>query len=199
MKVLTVFLSALALLFPRCSFAQAGSSAPAIRSLSTLPDVPPALRPSPELVIRQADGKQLLLSNFRGRVVALVFLQTNCPVCQEVSRVFARLSSEFGARGFQPLGVAFNPKADFSVAEFSKKSGANFPIGASSLEEVMKYLGLPSSQRFNIPQIVWIDRDGNIRAQTPALEMESDLMLTETYWRNMIGTLLNEAGNARKN
>jgi hypothetical protein len=32
-------------------------------------EIPPLLRPSPEFVVRLVDGKQLLLSSFRGRIV----------------------------------------------------------------------------------------------------------------------------------
>ncbi len=61
-------------------------------------------RPAPELVIRQVNGKQLLLSQYRGKVVALEFLQTTCPHCQTCSALLNKMYQEYGPRGFQPIG-----------------------------------------------------------------------------------------------
>jgi hypothetical protein len=38
--------------------------------------LPGALRPSPELVINMIDGRQQLLSQYKGKPVALVFITT---------------------------------------------------------------------------------------------------------------------------
>jgi peroxiredoxin len=199
-----VVLSLFGLLLPFPSMSRKNDDPPAIKLFADdlHPDlsggyrqeIPPLLRPSPEFVVRLVDGKQLLLSSFRGKIVALMFMHTTCPDCQEASRVFTKLYSEYGSRDFQPLDVAFNSMAERYVAEFVKTFGVSYPVGFSSLQEVMEYLGLPSNQRFTIPQVVWIDRNGNIRAQTPALEGEA--MLTEPYWRSMIETLVNESGKS---
>src|SRR5579884_1389421 len=63
---------------------------------------------APEFVVNLPGGKQLLLSSLRGKVVVMEFLFTTCPHCQHASQVFTQLYSEFGSRGFQPVGVAFN-------------------------------------------------------------------------------------------
>jgi hypothetical protein len=47
-----------------------------------------------------------------------------------------------------------------------------------------------------VPQIVWIDRKGVIRSQTPSLG--DSKLLTEDYWREMIETLLKEPADASK-
>jgi len=43
---------------------------------------------------------------------------------------------------------------------------------------------------------VWIDRKGTIRSQTPALGDEK--LLKESYWREMIETLLKEPAESAK-
>ena len=50
-------------------------------------------------------------------------------------------------------------------------------------------------ERYTVPQIVWIDRQGNIRSQTPPPATIRRLY-TEGYWRNMIETLLKEPATA---
>lgn len=206
MKSSIVLFSLCGLLLPSFSIAQTSGDLPSIQffegdlhrdlSAGNPQEIPPVLRPSPEFVIHLANGKQLLLSSFQGKVVALVFVHTTCPICQEASRVFTKLYAEYRPRGFEPLGVAFNSGAYLYVHEFSKKFGIDYPIGFSSLGDVMHYLGLPADQRFTIPQIVWIDRNGDIRAQTPV--HGNDEKLAENSWRNTIELLLNEPSKSEE-
>jgi|SRR5579872_7254720 len=151
----------------------------------------PVLRPSPEFKIRLVDGSQISLSSFRGKVVALLFVFTTCPHCQHASEVFTRLSAEYGSRGFQPLDVAFNTMANLYVRDFIKDHGVSYPVGFDTPENVLGYLGYSIMDRYVVPQIVWIDRKGNIRAQTPPMGND-DKMYQESYWRSMIETLTKE-------
>ncbi|HTW65660.1 MAG TPA: TlpA disulfide reductase family protein [Bryobacteraceae bacterium] len=152
---------------------------------------PPVLRKSPEFVIKFNDGHQMLLSSLKGKVVALLMVHTTCPHCQRTSQAFTDLYKEYGPRGFQPVDAAFNTMANLYVPDFVKNFGIGYPVGFSTPEEVMAYLGYNIMQRYTVPQIVWIDRKGNIRSQTTAAGDETELY-TEGYWRNMIETLLKE-------
>lgn len=158
-------------------------------------EAPPILRKSPEFVIKFTDGHQMLLSSLRGKVVALLMVHTTCPHCQHTSQVFTQLYNEYGARGFQPVDAAFNTMANMYVPDFIKNFGIGYPVGYSTPEEVMAYLGYNIMERYTVPQIVWIDRRGNIRSQTTAAGDEANLY-TEGYWRNMIETLLKEPATA---
>jgi hypothetical protein len=60
----------------------------------------------------------------------------------------------------------------------------------------MNFLGISAIERFVVPQVVWIDRKGMIRAQTPALGDEKQL--SEAYWREMIDNLLKEPETTSK-
>lgn len=154
-------------------------------------EAPPVLRKSPEFVIKFNDGHQMLLSSLKGKVVALLMVHTTCPHCQHTSQVFTELYKEYGPRGFQPVDAAFNTMANMLVPDFIKNFNIGYPVGFSTPEEVMAYLGYNMMERYTVPQIVWIDRRGNIRSQTTAAGDESNLY-TESYWRNMIETLLKE-------
>src|ERR1700758_1510175 len=151
----------------------------------------PVLRKSPEFVIKFVDGHQMLLSSLKGKVVALLMVHTTCPHCQHTSQVFTQLYNEYGARGFQPVDAAFNTMANMYVADFVKNYRIGYPVGYSTPEEVMAYLGFNIMERYSVPQIVWIDRKGNIRSQTVPQE-EDQMYYSEAYWRNMIETLLKE-------
>jgi thiol-disulfide isomerase/thioredoxin len=158
-------------------------------------EAPPVLRKSPEFVIKFVDGKQMLLSSLKGKVVALLLVHTTCPHCQHTSQVFTQLYNEYGARGFQPIDAAFNTMANMYVSDFVKNYNIGYPVGYSTPEEVMAYLGFNVMERYTVPQIVWIDRKGNIRSQTPSAGDDANLY-TEGYWRNMIETLLKESATA---
>jgi peroxiredoxin len=156
---------------------------------------PPVLRPSPDFSIRLADGSRLSLSSLHGEVVALMFVHTTCPLCQQASQTFNKLYDDYGARGFVPVYVVFDSRADVYVPDFVNNFDVVFPVGSSSLQAVVDYLNFPVGRRFTIPQIVWIDANGDIRSQTPM--RGGGAMLTESYWRNMIETLLTDSPKAR--
>src|SRR5712692_3472000 len=151
----------------------------------------PVPRHSPEFAVQFPNGHQLLLSSLKGKVVAIEFLSTTCPHCQRASQVFSKLYAEYGSRGFQPVGVAFNPMANMYVDDFVKSNGATYPVGFSPREAVLDYLGVSEIDRLMVPQIVWIDRRGTIRSQTPAPD-DNEKLLQESYWREMIETLTKE-------
>jgi thiol-disulfide isomerase/thioredoxin len=154
-------------------------------------EAPPVLRKSPEFVIKFVDGHQMLLSSLKGKVVALLMVHTTCPHCQHTSQVFTQLYNEYGPRGFQPVDAAFNTMANMYVSDFVKTYNIGYPVGFSSPEEVMAYMGYNVMERYSVPQIIWIDRKGNIRSQTKPQEDDATLY-SEGYWRNMIETLLKE-------
>ena len=147
---------------------------------------------SPEFAIRFPDGSQKLLSSYRGKVVCVEFLHTTCPHCQHASQVFSQLYTQYGDKGFQPLGVAWNDMASLLVQDFIRDFRVNYPVGYAPRDEVLTYLGFTASDRTVVPQLVWIDRKGVVRSQTPAIGDENKLR--EPYWLQMIDTLTKESG-----
>ena len=159
---------------------------------------PPVLRHSPEFVLRYNDGHQTLLSSYKGKVIGLLFVHTTCPHCQHTSQVFTGIQKEYGSRGFQALDVAFNNMANLYVPDFVKTYMIGYPVSYAPPEEVLDYLKFSVMQRYVVPQLVWIDKNFNIRSQTTPMG-EDNNQYTEAYWRNMIETLLKEpaGGGAR--
>lgn len=168
-------------------------------ALAALPllavDVP---RQSPEFTIGMPNGAQpLQLSSFKGKVVLIEFLFTTCPHCQNASKMISKLNAELGPKGFQPLGVAVNEMANMLVGDFVKNFGVNYPVGYSTRDAALPYLGISMMERWVVPQIVLIDRKGMIRMQSPPLGDEK--LQTEEYLRTQIDTLLREgSGPATK-
>jgi peroxiredoxin len=160
-------------------------------------EIPPVPRPAPDFVIKYTDGNQVPLSSFKGKVVAVTFIFTTCIHCQHASQAFSKLYTEYGPRGFQPVGVAINDMANLFVDEFVKNFGITYRVGYSPLSPVLDFLGISVMERYVVPQIVWIDRKGIIRSQTSAVTGDEQ-MRTEPYWRSMIETLLKEPAETTK-
>ena len=117
----------------------------------------PVPRPAPELRI----GAQML-SNWRGHVVLLAFISTECPHCQRASGVFEQLSREFPR--LEVTEVAFNENAD--APAFAKHFGLSFPVVTGTSDQVHDFLGITRGARLGTPQVVAIDKAGVIRAQS---------------------------------
>ena len=63
----------------------------------------PAIRKAPEVAFTVPGQGQKLLSQYRGKVIALEFIFTTCPHCQAASRVMSRMQNDFSSRAFQAL------------------------------------------------------------------------------------------------
>lgn len=160
-----------------------------IFSLSlTAAEVP---RKSPEFaVILPGGGQQLLLSQHRGKVVAMAFLLTTCPHCQHTTQILSKLQTEYGPRGFQAVGSAIDEMAGLLVPDFIRRFQPTFPVGFNLRTSAEEYLEHSPMLRFLVPQLVFIDRKGMIRAQYAGDDkFFSD---QEKNMREMIESLLKE-------
>ncbi|MDZ4802262.1 MAG: TlpA disulfide reductase family protein [Bryobacteraceae bacterium] len=147
-------------------------------------------RKAPELVIPMADGSQKLLSSYRGKVVVLQFIFTTCSHCQQSCMLLSRLEKEYGAKGLQPLALAWNDMAKMFVPDFIKEFKITFPVGYADRNVVNSFLQNPPSESLHVPQLVFIDRKGMIRMQS--LPRNDNATGTEANIRTMIEKLLAE-------
>jgi thiol-disulfide isomerase/thioredoxin len=150
-----------------------------------------AVRKAPELAFSIPNQGQKLLSQYRGKVVALEFIFTTCPHCQAATKVMNRLQQEYGPRGLQVIDVAVNQNADLLVENFAKDFQTNFPVGWTPSSEMLSFMGFSMAARYVVPQLVLIDRNGYIHYQTPATEDERwDSLMKEDAIRQHIEELL---------
>jgi peroxiredoxin len=156
-------------------------------------DAAPVPRMSPELSLLDSSGNEILLSSFRGKVVLVEFLLTNCPHCSRVAQTVDKIQRELDPRGFQAVGVAIEAgiRAPL-VTNFVEDSKIVFPVRYASSDQVDRYLGRAEKERFQVPQLVLIDREGVIRAQSRPVG--ENLLETSTCLRKSIEALLKEGG-----
>jgi thiol-disulfide isomerase/thioredoxin len=133
-------------------------------------------RKAPELAFNLPGQGQKLLSQYRGKVVALEFILTTCPHCQAASHEMTKLQEEYGPRGLQVLDLAINgldegrtpADADTLAANFQRNFQVGFPVGWIPRDQMMAFMQFSMADRMVVPQLALIDRKGNIRYQTPA-------------------------------
>jgi len=149
------------------------------------------LRKAPELAFTIPGQGQRLLSQYRGKVVALEFILTTCPHCQAASKEMTKFQQEYGARGFQAIDLAINAKdegrtdaqANEVVQDFARNFQVGFPVGWIPRDQMMNFMGFSMADRMVVPQLVLIDRKGYIHYQTPASDADGTwvkLMNTDT-------------------
>ena len=75
------------------------------------------------------------------------------------------IQKDFGPRGLQVLGAAFNDGAPQLVPGFIAQFQPNFPVGYCTREAVSAYLRNPPDKRSYVPIFIFIDRQQVIREQ----------------------------------
>lgn len=153
-------------------------------------------RPAAEYAIKLTNGKQVLLSQQRGKVVTLMFFMTTCPHCQHTAALIERLNKEYARRGYQPLAVGFNENARQLVPGFIQQNGLTFPVGYDDREPVYAYLERSAVMRTYVPILLFIDRSGTVRAQY--FGDDAFYQNQEKNIRSMLEQLLQEPATARK-
>ena len=167
--------------------ANAGAVAPA----AELP------RPSPDFAVNLVGGQQIQVSQYKGKVCALAFILTTCPHCQKTIGFLSTMQKEYGPRGFQVLASAIETMAAMNVPDFIKRFQPPFPVGFNDQNPVQEYLQHPVILRLLMPQVVFIDRQGTIRAQYAG----DDKFFAddqEKHLREQIEALLKEAPTRHK-
>jgi peroxiredoxin len=160
----------------------------------------PLPRKSPEFAIHQPSGKQIMLSSLKGKVVVLEFLFIQSQHCIRVASTLNKLNNELGPRGFQAVGIVFDPpnveaSSESRIPPTVDYFKLTYPVGYAAKTDVDTYLGRAGTEVLNIPQVVVIDRAGMIRAQTGG--RDGNLKLEdEAYLRALLDGLLKEGGPA---
>jgi peroxiredoxin len=122
-------------------------------------------RQSPDFAVNMNDGSQIHLSQYQGKVVVLAFILTYCSHCQFTAQILSRLQKEYGPQGLQVVASAIDPMSSMKVPDFIKQFQPGYPVGFNDHNAAVEYLQHPIMYRLMMPQVVFIDRKGTIRAQ----------------------------------
>lgn len=155
-------------------------------------ETPPVPRIAKELKIVESNGKESLLSQYRGKVCVIQFLFTTCPHCQALSRELTKLQRDPELKGLQVLGVAFDEATAEKAGSYVRQFGVGFPVGYASRDIVLNYLGISvMNQRFVVPQVMIIDQKGMVRAQSDPMGTEE--LYNPAHLKQLVSGLLKGA------
>jgi thiol-disulfide isomerase/thioredoxin len=127
-------------------------------------DNPKADLAEPELTLKDLDGKDVSLSDYKGKVVLVNFWATWCEPCRVEIPWLIEMQKRYGDKGFVILGIALDEEGKSVVAPFvakerfdvnGQKLPMSYPILIGNDDAADKFGGL-----FGYPTSVLISRDG---------------------------------------
>ncbi len=112
---------------------------------------------APDFVLKSAAGKNVRLSELKGRVVLLNFWATWCGPCAEEIPHLNELHASIDPYDFELLGINIDEDQSKAV-HLAKKLDVNFPILFDVDKSVSKNFDIKA-----MPTTIIIDREGKIR------------------------------------
>ncbi|MCU1325660.1 MAG: Redoxin domain protein [Bryobacterales bacterium] len=166
---------------------------PAILFLSLLAsaqhEVP---RKAADLAIQVGLDKFTWLSEHTGKTRVIAVIMTTCPHCQYTTGILNKLQKDYAARGVEILATAIEPMSSLHVADFKKQFQPQFTLGFNDQKYVAKFLGLPENDPLFVPQLVFVDRSGTIRAQFTGDDPRMEKAVQEKNLRETLDKVLRE-------
>ena len=114
-------------------------------------------RLAPDFDLASLDGRQISLSEFRGKVVILDFWATWCKPCKLELPHFVALQQEFDKEVLQIIGISLDKVSSDEVASFVKEWKIPYIVVMGNGEVARSYGGIRG-----IPTTFVIDKQGNI-------------------------------------
>ena len=152
-------------------------------------------RQSPDFAIQLTNGKQLKVSDYRGKVLCLTFILTTCPHCQKTTQLLEGIYKDLGPKGMEVVEAALNTNPD--IPGFVAQYKVPFPVGTAGVLSAVDYIQWPKDKRPLVPFVVFIDRKGVIRAQYTGVDEAFFDAQQEQHMRDEIEKLLNEGAPAK--
>lgn len=164
MRLFTAFAAAVLL---GCLFQGCSSAPTTVRAASVKPNN--QRHDAPDFALKDAEGKTVHLSEYRGKVVLLDFWATWCDPCRLEIPWFIEMQRKNKDRGFEVLGVSMDDEGWEVVKPFVKTVGVNYRVLIGNDQTTELYGGVDS-----LPTTFLIDRQGKIAAVHIGLASRKD-------------------------
>ena len=125
---------------------------------------------APDFTLKTLDGKDIHLSDYKGKAVLLNFWATYCQPCKIEMPWFAELNKQYGPQGLQVIGVAMDDVGNDTIKKYATDLGVNYQIliGKESVADL--YGGMQF-----LPTTFYIDRQGKIVDRVFGLVSHSEI------------------------
>ena len=123
---------------------------------------------APDFSLKSMEGKEVALSNFKGKVV-LIGMFHICVPCMNQAMEFNKVRKQFGEDKVVILGINTNGDTKEAVSKYLSKfpEKVQFPYLIDPGKEVYKSY----SQR-DMPTVLIVDQKTNLKARTPAVSAD---------------------------
>ena len=146
-----------AALLAGCLFSGCSYGPSTVKAASVKPDK--ERHSAPDFALKDADGKTVRLSDYKGKVVMLDFWATWCPPCKVEIPWLIDLERKNKDRGFEVLGVSMDDEGWEVVKPFMREVGMNYRVVIGNDATAEMYGNVES-----LPETFLIDRESKIAA-----------------------------------
>lgn len=108
------------------------------------------------------DGRQMRLQDLRGKVVAVTFWATSCPICMGEMPDLVETYRQYRPRGFELIAVAMAYDAPDQVRHFAQDRGLPFPVVLDGDGRLAQQFG----DTRVVPTTFLIGKDGKVMSRT---------------------------------
>jgi cytochrome c biogenesis protein CcmG/thiol:disulfide interchange protein DsbE len=126
-------------------------------------------KPAPSLELRDASGKAVKLSDYRGQVVLLNFWATWCGGCKVEMPWFQEFETALGPREFAVLGISMDDGGWGDVKPYIEKARVTYRMALADKATAKDYAVT------SMPATFIIDRKGRVAATYIGLVDRSDI------------------------
>ena len=135
-------------------------------------------RIAPDFTLKDAMGRPVKLSDYKGKVVLLNFWATWCGPCKIEIPWFIEFEQTFKDKGFAVLGVSMDEEGWDIVKPYLERSKINYRVLIGDDMTAQNYGGVDS-----LPTSFLLDKEGRIAATHIGL-------VSKSVYQNDINTLL---------
>ena len=124
---------------------------------------------APDFKLVTLDGKDVQLSDYRGKIVVLTFMTSWCPFCNAAAPYLEQLKKHYESKGVATLLVDVHEDKT-PIANFVKKYGLSFPVALDADGKVTESYAPPTTiapdlkrEETMIASFLIIDRQGKVQ------------------------------------
>ncbi len=125
-------------------------------------------KPAPNFSLKDADGRTVQLTDYRGKVVLLNFWATWCGPCRIEIPWFVEFERKHKDQGFAVIGISMDEDGWQAVKPFMAQESINYRVLLGDDAVAQAYGGVES-----LPTTFIIDREGRISAVHKGLVSKS--------------------------
>jgi thiol-disulfide isomerase/thioredoxin len=134
-------------------------------SLSAFAQIPSARRAPGFSLMDVLTLKQHDMQDYRGKVVLVDFMRTDCPHCQDLTRTLEQVKAKYGDK-IQILSIVNPPDDQTRVRKYVADFKLTNPVLFDCSQVAISYLQIgPKNPTVDVPYLFVIDKGGIIRKE----------------------------------